>query len=175
MPGASLGPFVLVSVIHEKPCAMCLRQLVTMEAIRSNNDGCCSTPTRATTDSSPGVGDRFEVVCGPLNLGEAIHQFRLWVTALLALSERNHGSWYFDCAVPVLSDRRERLQRGGYPTDAAGSGHAGDGLLGDGETTGPGADPACGRAATRYGVNRAAARANCDVAGSVVVVVARYR
>lgn len=26
------------------------------------------------------VDDRFEVACGPLNLGEAIHQFRLWVT-----------------------------------------------------------------------------------------------
>jgi hypothetical protein len=25
------------------------------------------------------VEDRFEVACGPLNLGEAIHQFRLWV------------------------------------------------------------------------------------------------
>jgi hypothetical protein len=24
------------------------------------------------------VDDRFEVACGPLNLGEAIHQFRLW-------------------------------------------------------------------------------------------------
>jgi hypothetical protein len=27
------------------------------------------------------VDDRFEVACGPLNLGEAIHQFRLWVTS----------------------------------------------------------------------------------------------
>jgi hypothetical protein len=26
------------------------------------------------------VDDRFEVACGPLNLGEAIHRFRLWVT-----------------------------------------------------------------------------------------------
>jgi hypothetical protein len=25
------------------------------------------------------VDERFEVACGPLNLGEAIHQFRLWV------------------------------------------------------------------------------------------------
>jgi hypothetical protein len=25
------------------------------------------------------VDDRFEVACGPLNLGEAIHEFRLWV------------------------------------------------------------------------------------------------
>ncbi|WP_285473091.1 Imm53 family immunity protein [Actinoplanes sp. NBRC 101535] len=24
------------------------------------------------------VDDRFEISCGPLNLGEAIHQFRLW-------------------------------------------------------------------------------------------------
>lgn len=25
------------------------------------------------------VEDRFEVACGPRNLGDAIHQFRLWV------------------------------------------------------------------------------------------------
>jgi site-specific recombinase XerD len=30
------------------------------------------------------------------------------------LVERGHGSWYFDCAVPVLPGRRERLRRGGY-------------------------------------------------------------
>jgi hypothetical protein len=28
------------------------------------------------------VDGRFEVACGPLNLGEAIHQFRLWVADL---------------------------------------------------------------------------------------------
>ncbi|MFF5225560.1 immunity 53 family protein [Dactylosporangium sp. NPDC000521] len=27
------------------------------------------------------TGNRFEAFCGPLNLSEAIHQFRLWVTA----------------------------------------------------------------------------------------------
>lgn len=25
------------------------------------------------------VDNRFEVACGPVNLGEAIHRFRLWV------------------------------------------------------------------------------------------------
>ncbi len=25
------------------------------------------------------VDDRFEIACGPLNLGEALHEFRLWI------------------------------------------------------------------------------------------------
>jgi len=32
------------------------------------------------------------------------------------LSERGHGSWYFDCAVATVRGRRERVRRGGYPT-----------------------------------------------------------
>src|SRR5215468_9843724 len=32
------------------------------------------------------------------------------------LSERGHGSWYFDCAVATVRGRRERVRRGGYLT-----------------------------------------------------------
>jgi Phage integrase, N-terminal SAM-like domain len=32
------------------------------------------------------------------------------------LSERGHGSWYFDRAVPTVRGRRERVRRGGYLT-----------------------------------------------------------
>ena len=32
------------------------------------------------------------------------------------LRERDHGSWYFDCAVAALPGRRERVRRGGYST-----------------------------------------------------------
>jgi hypothetical protein len=39
---------------------------------------------------------------------------RLLGTACPALAERGHGSWYFDCAVPGLQGRRERIRRGGY-------------------------------------------------------------
>jgi hypothetical protein len=37
------------------------------------------------------------------------------------LSERGHGSWYFDCPVASVGGRRERVRRGGYLTrrDAA--------------------------------------------------------
>jgi hypothetical protein len=49
------------------------------------------------------------------------------------LVERGHGSWYFDCAVPVLPGRRERLRRGGYPTRREPIA-ARDTLLGDGDT-----------------------------------------
>ena len=37
------------------------------------------------------------------------------------LTQRGHGSWYFDCAVPSPTGRRERIRRGGYATrrDAA--------------------------------------------------------
>jgi integrase len=37
------------------------------------------------------------------------------------LTERGHGSWYFDCAVQSLTGRQERIRRGGYTTrrDAA--------------------------------------------------------
>jgi len=37
------------------------------------------------------------------------------------MTERHHGSWYFDCAVPSPTGRRERIRRGGYATrrDAA--------------------------------------------------------
>jgi hypothetical protein len=44
------------------------------------------------------------------------------------LAERDHGSWYFDCAVPSPTGRRERVRRGGYATrrDAAA---ARDGLI----------------------------------------------
>ena len=48
------------------------------------------------------------------------------------LAERGHGSWYFDCAVPVLPGRRERLRRGGYPTRREAIA-ARDTLLGDGD------------------------------------------
>jgi integrase len=37
-------------------------------------------------------------------------------TTCQRLSERGHGSWYFDCAVAALPGRRERLRRGGYVT-----------------------------------------------------------
>ena len=47
------------------------------------------------------------------------------------LSERGHGSWYFDCAVPVLPGRRERERRGGYVTRREAVA-ARDALLGDG-------------------------------------------
>jgi integrase len=30
------------------------------------------------------------------------------------LGERGHGSWYFQCTVPTLSGRKERVQRGGF-------------------------------------------------------------
>lgn len=49
------------------------------------------------------------------------------------LAERGHGSWYFDCAVPVLPGRRERLRRGGYLTRREAIA-ARDALLGDGDT-----------------------------------------
>ncbi|MEV6598297.1 site-specific integrase [Actinoplanes sp. NPDC051346] len=49
------------------------------------------------------------------------------------MAERGHGSWYFDCAVPVLPGRRERLRRGGYPTRREAIA-ARDALLGDGIT-----------------------------------------
>lgn len=49
------------------------------------------------------------------------------------LAERGHGSWYFDCAVPVLPGRRERLRRGGYLTRREAVA-ARDTLLGDGDT-----------------------------------------
>jgi hypothetical protein len=49
------------------------------------------------------------------------------------LAERGHGSWYFDCAVPVLPGRRERLGRGGYPTRREAIA-ARDTLLGNGDT-----------------------------------------
>jgi len=32
------------------------------------------------------------------------------------LGERNHGSWYFDCAVTAVPGRRGRVRRGGYAT-----------------------------------------------------------
>jgi hypothetical protein len=32
------------------------------------------------------------------------------------LSERGHGSWYFDCPVATVRGRRERVRRGGYLT-----------------------------------------------------------
>ena len=32
------------------------------------------------------------------------------------LSQRAHGSWYFDCAVKTVHGRRERVRRGGYLT-----------------------------------------------------------
>jgi hypothetical protein len=41
---------------------------------------------------------------------------RLLGTGCPALAERGHGSWYFDCAVAGLQERRERIRRGGYPT-----------------------------------------------------------
>jgi Phage integrase, N-terminal SAM-like domain len=66
---------------------------------------------------------------------------------LPAAGKRGHGSWYFDCAVPVLPcrccragaagsvlpGRRERLRRGGYLTRREAIA-ARDALLGDGET-----------------------------------------
>ncbi|MFF5084292.1 hypothetical protein ACFY36_45215 [Actinoplanes sp. NPDC000266] len=52
-------------------------------------------------------------------------------TACPQLPERGHGSWYFDCAVPVLPGRRERLRRDGYPTRREAVA-ARDALLGDG-------------------------------------------
>jgi integrase len=48
------------------------------------------------------------------------------------LGERGHGSWFFDCAVPVQPGRRERLRRGGYPTRREAVA-ARDALLGDGD------------------------------------------
>jgi integrase len=41
---------------------------------------------------------------------------RLLGTACPTLGQRGHGSWYFDCAVAELQERRERVRRGGYPT-----------------------------------------------------------
>lgn len=35
------------------------------------------------------------------------------------LSERGHGSWYFHCSATNLLGRRERIRRGGYPSQAA--------------------------------------------------------
>jgi len=32
------------------------------------------------------------------------------------LTERGHGSWYFDCVAPSLTGPRERIRRGGYAT-----------------------------------------------------------
>jgi hypothetical protein len=58
---------------------------------------------------------------------------RLMSSACPQLTERGHGSWYFDCAVPVLPGRRERLQRGGYPTRREAVA-ARDALLGGGDT-----------------------------------------
>jgi integrase len=49
------------------------------------------------------------------------------------LPQRSHGTWYFDCAVPVLPGRRERLRRGGYPTRREAVA-ARDALCGDGTT-----------------------------------------
>ena len=58
---------------------------------------------------------------------------RLLSSACPQLAERGHGSWYFDCAVPVLPGRRARLRRGGYPTRREAIA-ARDALLGDGDT-----------------------------------------
>src|SRR3954471_6683356 len=58
---------------------------------------------------------------------------RLLSSACPQLPERGHGSWYFDCAVPVLPGRRERLRRGGYPTRREAIA-ARDALLGGGDT-----------------------------------------
>jgi hypothetical protein len=58
---------------------------------------------------------------------------RLLSSACPQLVERGHGSWYFDCAVPVLPGRREWLRRGGYPTRREAV-VARDALLGDGDT-----------------------------------------
>jgi integrase len=58
---------------------------------------------------------------------------RLLSSACPQLPERRHGSWYFDCAVPVLPGRRERLRRGGYPTRREAIA-ARDALLGNGDT-----------------------------------------
>jgi hypothetical protein len=58
---------------------------------------------------------------------------RLLSSACPQLAERGHGSWYFDCAVPVLPGRRERLRRGGYPTRREAIA-ARDALLGNGDT-----------------------------------------
>jgi hypothetical protein len=35
------------------------------------------------------------------------------------LSERGHGTWYFECMVSTLAGRRERARRGGFPTKSA--------------------------------------------------------
>jgi hypothetical protein len=35
------------------------------------------------------------------------------------LGERGHGSWYFHCTATNLLGRRERVHRGGYPSQAA--------------------------------------------------------
>jgi integrase len=42
-------------------------------------------------------------------------------SACPSLSERGHGSWYFDCPVATVGGRRDRVRRGGYLTrrDAA--------------------------------------------------------
>ena len=37
-------------------------------------------------------------------------------TACPRLRERDHGSWYFDCAVTAVPGRRGRVRRGGYLT-----------------------------------------------------------
>src|SRR3954451_24782850 len=58
---------------------------------------------------------------------------QLLSSACPQLSDRGHGSWYFDCAVPVLPGRRERLRRGGYPTRREAVA-ARDVLLSDGNT-----------------------------------------
>lgn len=58
---------------------------------------------------------------------------RLLSSACPEFIDRGHGSWYFDCAVPVLPGRRERLRRGGYPTRREAIA-ARDTLLGDGDT-----------------------------------------
>jgi len=36
------------------------------------------------------------------------------------LSEQGHGTWYFHCSATNLLGRRERVRRGGYPSQAAG-------------------------------------------------------
>ncbi|MEU1751948.1 tyrosine-type recombinase/integrase [Micromonospora matsumotoense] len=35
------------------------------------------------------------------------------------MSERGHGTWYFHCSATNLLGRRERIRRGGYPSQAA--------------------------------------------------------
>ena len=44
------------------------------------------------------------------------------------LAKRGHGSRYFQCSVPTLAGRRERVRRGGYGSRRAAE-DARDGLL----------------------------------------------